>query len=209
MGADFEREFSQAFTGKGWRTGISPREAVDRWRRFAGDCTAGFAWDLDDYLDDLTLRSVLSEVLPELAGPEADGLRDAIERTDRAVRKVLTHEAFTDFPNDEWWLRNCPAYAARRFCEEFESAYGVRIRPQSRFDDDVAELARLTAGGLGPADACLRFRSSGRSAATADGLFLRAAKEALGLHRKPADALWSWLTKEITDAEFRAALGDA
>ncbi len=203
MGADFDREFSRAFTDNGWRTEISPREAVDRWQRFADDCAAGFPWELADYLNDLTLRTVLSKVLPQLAGPEAGGLRDAIERTDRAVRQVLTHESFPSYPDDQWWLRNSPSYAARGFCEEFESAYGVRIRPQSRFDDDVAELSRLVADGLGPADACLRFRTSGRCAADVEGLFLRVAREGLGLDRKASGILWSWLTGKITDAEFR------
>lgn len=209
MGTDFGREFSRAFADKGWRTEISPREALDRWQRFAADCAAGFPWDLDDYLNDLSLRTVLSEVLPELVGPEADGLRDAIERTDPTVRQVLTHESFPSYRDDQWWLRNSPSYAARSFCEEFESAYGVRIRPQSRFDDDVAELSRLVADGLGPADACLRFRTSGRYAATVDGLFLRAAREGLGLDRKAARILWSWLTGKITDGEFRASFGHA
>lgn len=209
VGADFDRDFSRAFTEKGWRTGISPREAADRWQRFADDCAAGFPWDLDDYLNDLSLRTVLSEVLPELAGPEADGLRDAVERTDRAVRQVLTHESFPSDPVHRWWLRNSPSYAARSFCEEFESAYGVRIRPQSRFDADVAELSRLVADGLPPADVCLRFRTSGRYAATVDSLFLRAAREGLGLDRKAAGILWSWLTGRTTDAEFQASLGHA
>ncbi|WP_371480260.1 hypothetical protein [Kitasatospora sp. NBC_00315] len=207
MGADFDLEFSRAFTDKGWRTEISPWEAVDRWQRFAADCAAGFPWDLDDYLNDLSLRTVLSEVLPQLSGPEADGFREAIERTDLAVRLVLTDESFPSYPVDQWWLRNSPSYAARSFCAEFESAYGVRIRPQSRFDDDVAELSRLVADGLGPADACLRFRSSGRYAATVDGLFLRAARESLDLDRKAARILWSWLIGKITDAEFQASLG--
>ncbi|MEU9129269.1 hypothetical protein AB0D08_14385 [Kitasatospora sp. NPDC048540] len=206
MGADFEREFSQAFTAKGWRTGITPREALDRWQRFATDCEAGFPWDLDDYLNDLSLRTVLSDVLPRLAGPEAGGLRDAIGRIDPAVRQVLTDDSFPSYPIDQWWLRNSPSYAARSFCEEFEAAYGVRIRRQSRFDDDVAELSRLVSTGLGPADACLRLRASGRYATTADGLFLRAAKQGLGLDRRAARVLWSWLTGTITDAELRSSL---
>ncbi|GLW68538.1 hypothetical protein Kpho02_08370 [Kitasatospora phosalacinea] len=206
MGSDFDREFSLAFAEQGWRTETSPREALNQWQRFAADCTAGFPWDLEDYLNDLSLRTVLSKVLPELTGPEADGVRDAVERADVDVRQVLTQESFLSFPNDQWWLRNSPSYAARHFCEEFESAYGVRIRARSRFDDDVAAFSLLVADGFEPADACLRFRSSGRYATTANGLFLRAAREALGLDRRAARTVWSWLTGEITDDEFRASL---
>lgn len=209
MDADFDQEFSRAFTEQGWRVDISPREAVERWQRFAADCTAGFPWDLDDYLDDLSLRSRLAKVLPQLAGPRAQALRDAVERTDQEIRQVLTVESFPQFPADEWWLRNSPAYASRSFCAEFESAYGVRIPPRSLLDDDVAELSRLAADGLGPAEACLRFRASGRYAAGVDGLFLRAAKEGLGLDRRASRAVWSWLTGRTTDAELRATLDAA
>ncbi|GAA0680029.1 hypothetical protein GCM10010193_37150 [Kitasatospora atroaurantiaca] len=202
----FEAEFSQAFADRGWVGEITPRLATDRWQRFAADCTAGYPWDLEDYLNDLTMRTVLSEVLEELAGPEAEELRDSIDRIDPDVRRVLAQESFPLHPREQWWLRNSPSYAAKTFSEEFESAYGVRIRPQSRFDDDVTELSRMLADGLTPAEACLRFRDSGRYAAATEGLFLRAARGALGLDRKESRILWSWLTGKTTDAELRSSL---
>jgi hypothetical protein len=208
-GSGFEREFSRAFVDKGWRTEVAPAEVVARWERFATDCVDGFPWDLEDYLNDLSMRTVVSQVLPGLTGAQADAFRAEIEKTDLVVRQVLNQQSFPSFPSDQWWLRRSPSYAARRFCAEFESAYGVRIRAQSRFDDDVAELSGLVADGLAPAEACLRFRAEDHYVTATDSLFLRAAREALRLDRKASRTLWSWLTGQSTDAEFRAALDQA
>ncbi|WP_034089448.1 hypothetical protein [Streptacidiphilus albus] len=208
-GSGFDRGFAQAFVDKGWRTEASPGEVSERWQRFAADCLAGYPWDLEDYLNDLTMRTLVSEVLPQLTGSAADAFRAGIERTDLDVRKVLDRDSFPSFPSDQWWLRSSPSYAARSFCAEFESAYGVHVRAQSRFDDDVAELSGLVAGGLTPAEACLRLRASNHYVAATDSLFLRAAREALGLDRKASRALWSWLTGRTTDTDLRAALDQA
>ncbi|WP_033217255.1 hypothetical protein [Kitasatospora phosalacinea] len=119
---------------------------------------AGFSWDLDDYLNYLPLRTVFSEVLPELADPGTDGLQDVVEWIDLTVRRVPPQDSFPYFPVDQWWLRNSPSYAARSFCEEFESAYGAAVRPQSRFDEDVTTLTGLLTDGLASAEACIRCR---------------------------------------------------
>ncbi|WP_441251049.1 hypothetical protein [Kitasatospora sp. McL0602] len=207
-GTTFDRELSQAFAAEGRRSEVTAAGVAARWRRFAEDCVAGYAWDLEDYLDDLTLRTTLAAVLPASAGPEADQLRAAVEQDDLMLHQVLNREVFPRQPADQWWLRNCPAYAARHFCAEFEQAYGVQIQPRSRFDADVAALVGLLTDGLTPAQACLEFRASGRYAAATDGLFLRAAREALTLDRRAARALWSWRTGKTTDAEFRAAFSE-
>ncbi|MER5638382.1 hypothetical protein ABT095_15655 [Kitasatospora sp. NPDC002227] len=180
----FDRELARAFSAEGWRTEVTASQVAARWRRFAEDCEAGFAWDLEDYLGDLTLRTTLAAVLPGAVGTGADALRAQVEEADLRLRQVLTREAFPRQPAGQWWLRNCPEYAARRFCAEFEEAYGVRIVARSRYDEDVTELAGLLIAGLTPAEACLEFRASGRYSAGTDALFLRAAREALGLDQQ-------------------------
>ena len=57
-GSGFDRGFAQAFVDKGWRTEASPGEVSERWQRFAADCLAGYPWDLEDYLNDLTMRTL-------------------------------------------------------------------------------------------------------------------------------------------------------
>ncbi|MFF1926336.1 hypothetical protein ACFVW8_37950 [Streptomyces sp. NPDC058221] len=208
----FGEEFSGLFSAAGWRKPIGPAEALDRWQRFADDCRDGYPWDVEDYNNDLTLRSRLAEILPvlEAAGhAEARGLSEQIEGADSQVRNVLRNESFTRFPEGEWWLRRSPAYACRRFGTEFRETYGVEVEPRSLFDDDVRELVRLRATGLSVADALIHARAERLYVSVNDGLLFRAFREAFpaaGRARPARKLVLNWIAGGAEDAELRSGL---
>ncbi|MEV7399261.1 hypothetical protein AB0N93_02460 [Streptomyces sp. NPDC091267] len=208
----FDGEFSRLFSEAGWRKPIGPAEALRRWQDFADDCLAGFPWDVEDYNNDLTLRSRIAEVLPALdvAGHDrARRLAEEIEAADSRVRSVLRSESFSRFPEEQWWLRRSPAYACRRFCADFHEAYGVEVEPRSRFDDDVREMIRLSATGLPVSDVLIHARDESLYASVRSGLLFRAFREAFpaaGRTRQDRQLVLRWISGGVEDAELRSGL---
>ncbi|MCM2412043.1 hypothetical protein [Streptomyces sp. RKAG290] len=191
---------------------IGPDEALRRWQDFADDCLAGFPWDVEDYNNDLTLRSRIAEFLAESKAAGDDrtrGLAAQIEAADSRVRSVLRDESFLRFPEAQWWLRRSPAYACRRFCADYHEAYGIEVEPRSRFDDDADELIRLNGTGLPVSDVLIHARDESMYAAARPGLLLRAFREAFpaaARARPTRQLVLSWIAGGTEDSGLRAGL---
>ncbi|HEY3502006.1 MAG TPA: hypothetical protein VGN37_04340 [Actinocatenispora sp.] len=201
-------EFSRLFLEAGWRRAIKPTEALRRWEDFAEDCLAGFPWDVDDYNNDLTLRTQLAEVLPvlEAAGHGvARRMFEKIEAADSRAREVLTCESFPGFPEDRWWLRRTPTYASRKFCADFREAYGVEINPRSLFDDDLDEMIHLNSTGLSIPEVLIQVRDEGLYVSARSGLFFRSFREAFpDMGRMRRRLVSSWIAGDVGDSELRS-----
>jgi hypothetical protein len=205
--AGFDEEFSRLFLEAGWQSPIRPAEALRRWEDFADDCLAGFPWDVDDYNNDLTLRTRLAEILPvlEAAGHgAARHLSKKIEAADSRAREVLTCESFPGFPEDRWWLRRVPAYASRNFCADFREAYGIEINSRSLFDDDLDEMTRLKSAGLSVPEVLIHVRDEGLYVSTRAGLLFRSFREAFPDARRLRNLVSGWISGDVGDSELRA-----
>ncbi|UNO40247.1 hypothetical protein [Streptomyces sp. MST-110588] len=187
-------------------------ERVGRWRAFARDCLDGYAWDLEDYLVEVNARSVLHEVITNsaAAGP-ADRRRTVaeLEEIDARLRPVFGIEAFPRLPEEEWWLRRVPSYAARDICREFQETYGLSVAARSKFDVDVDEMTRLFAEGMPPADLCLKVAGEEWYVAEQPGLLYRACRRAFPVDRRARRAIWAWATGEAPESALRAALSES
>ncbi|MFD1547768.1 hypothetical protein [Nonomuraea guangzhouensis] len=206
---NFDERFSEAFFRRGWRTSMLPAEAVARWHSFAEDCIWGYPWDVEDYFNDLSLRSLLGTTLPELDPVDhgrASGLRKSIAMSDEVLKRVLVRDSFPDFSEAEWWMRCTPIYAAKKFCAEFYASYGVEIASRSRYDDEVDEMARMIAEGLSVAGVCVIARNDHWYVSLRPGLFIRACRDAFLLSRESVKVVWKWLMREMSDDELHRSL---
>lgn len=203
----FEAEFSRLFLEAGWQRPIKPAEALSRWEDFAEDCLDGFPWDVDDYNNDLTLRTRLAEILPvlEVAGHDAARrLAEKVEVADSRARAVLTRESFLDFSDDQWWLRRTPAYASRKFCADFREAYGVEMNSRSLFDDDLDEMIRLNSAGLSIPEVLIHVRNEGLYVSGRSGLLLRSFREVFPDVKRMRKLVSRWISGDAGDSELRS-----
>jgi hypothetical protein len=127
---DFGQAFSDFVRSTGrWRD-VEPDALVQRWRKFAGDCAAGYAGDSDDYFNDLTVRSTLAKALNELSlndYPEIRELEIEVAEIDAMLRPLMRTDAFPKFPPDEWWNRGVVELARPRLVAELRERCGVQI----------------------------------------------------------------------------------
>ncbi|MFE7273877.1 hypothetical protein [Streptomyces sp. NPDC057623] len=204
---DQREEFSTLFSNAGWTSRIAPHEVIERWCAFGADCIDGFPWDIEDYLNDVTMRSALEEVedsFRDLDPIGAEALMREILTVDVSLQTVFEREVFPNAPEGRWWVRRVPSYAARKFCREFKEAYNVKILPMSKFDDDVDAMKCLLAEGGELVDVFINVRRENWYVAGRPGLLFRACKSSARLPRSAMGALWSWASGELPDSRLRA-----
>jgi hypothetical protein len=205
----WDEEFSALFSTFGWAGRVTSEEVVERWRTFGGDCIDGYPWDIEDYLNDLTLRNTLQKVespLREISRIQVSSLMREIYAVDATLQAVFQREVFLAAPEDQWWMRRAPTYAARDFCREFEQSYRVKVRPMSKFDDDVDAMKRILAEEGELVDVFLKVRKENWYVAQRPGLFFRACKNSTSLPRSVMGTLWSWVSGELSDVQLRSAV---
>lgn len=185
-------------------------ERLARWRTFADDCLDGYPWEVEEFLMDVNSRSTLQELVAASREDRAVEYRliaAEIDAVDASLRPIFDIEAFPKMPPSEWWLRCVPSYAARDFCREFKSAYGVSIAARSKFDLDVDAMTQLSANGVAPVDICLKVAEEQWYVANRPALLFRACRRSLSMDRSARRALWSWATGKVSESGLRAALG--
>ncbi|MGG2459763.1 hypothetical protein ACO0M4_08065 [Streptomyces sp. RGM 3693] len=185
-------------------------ERLARWRSFADDCLDGYPWEVEEFLMDVNSRSTLQELLAaSREGTSVDHrlIAAELEAVDASLRPIFNIEAFPKMSPSEWWLRYVPSYAARDFCRDFKSAYGVSIAARSKFDLDVDAMTQLSANGAAPADICLKVAEERWYVAERPALLFRACQRSLSIDRSARRALWSWATGKVSESGLRAALG--
>lgn len=189
---------------------VGAEESLVRWRKFSEYCHDGYPWELEDYLSDVALRSVIKVALKDDEIRASGGWGDVeseIGRIDSQLKGLFRIEGFPrSAPVDEWWIRNVPIYAARSLCRELEEAYGVRISSRSRFDADLDSLEEMKSRGIDLVDALIEARDRGWYIATEPALLFRAFKFMLSLDRKGRKVVWDWARGEVTDPFLQAAL---
>jgi hypothetical protein len=191
---------------------INLEEAARRWKVFAGYCHDGYPWEMEDYLADVALRSVIHEAVRDDCTRRAallEQVRREILETDSSLLGLFTTEAFPRAPESEWWIRNVPAYASRHFCQEFEKAYSIKIAPKSRFDVDLDDMFRLIGEGMDPIKVCMKAKNCGWYVSTEPALLFRACSLVLPLRRKERRAAWAWAIGELSDSTLQMKLSES
>ncbi|MFF3747439.1 hypothetical protein ACWDFH_29805 [Streptomyces kronopolitis] len=196
----------------GEASSVDLKEAARRWKKFAGYCRDGYPWEMEDYLVDVTLRSVINGAMRD-GSAQFESLPEQVKReileTDSSLLSLFTTEAFPRAPESEWWIRNVPAYASRRFCQEFKEAYNVKIAPNSKFDADLDDMFRLVDEGTAPIEVCLKAKNCGWYVATEPALLFRACTLVLSLQRKERRAVWSWAIGDFSDSTLQMKLSES
>jgi hypothetical protein len=204
-GGSFEEAINELAEQSGWQRAVTPDSAIVRWENFGEDLRSGYPWDVEDYLEDVQLRSALNKlfrVLGESHQESVRSLEQKILRIDAQIGKVLANETFTRFPSSEWWMRNSPAYASRPFCREFQECYGVTIPERSDLDSVCAEMTRMLNSGATASRICLEMSTHPYFLGRRHVLLYRASKEIFPLDRRKRHALWSWISGNLTDEDF-------
>ncbi|MFE4022255.1 hypothetical protein ACFXPZ_33480 [Streptomyces sp. NPDC059101] len=185
-------------------------ERLARWRTFADDCLDGYPWEVEEFLVDVNSRSTLQELL-DASREDRPGdnrlIAAELDTVDASLRPIFDIEAFPKMSPSEWWLRYVPSYAARDFCREFKSAYGISLAARSKFDLDVDAMTQLSANGVAPADICLKVAEEQWYVAKRPALLFLACRRSLSMDRSARRALWSWATGKVSESCLRAALG--
>lgn len=78
---------------------------IAAWRQFVDQVEAGYALGLDDYRNDLDIRTLI----------EISGLADEVEPEDRRFRAMLMHtdrEIWSSDVPDAFWVRGYPRNAS-------------------------------------------------------------------------------------------------
>lgn len=202
----FASHFNQTFHSLGWTHDISPTQAIDRWNTFEVDCRQGYPWDLEDYQNELTLRSTLKKAIPQLHRYEPTATAEMVERIGAIDQSLQT--LFTNLLSPvavDWWVRFTLPYASASFCEQVGEAYGVHIRPSSKFDENLLQLQQALSKRRNPAEAYLIARRDGWYVTERPSLFYRCCTHAFTMDRRQRQALRLWIHGKLTDEAFQAA----
>lgn len=164
---------------------------------------------MEDYLNDLTLRTTLSQELAQTSRHYPECTRELlrqVEAADEIVRAVLTKESFTKFPEHHWWLRNTPSYASQAFCEEFRRTHGVTVRASSKYDDSLSAVQRILVEASGRPQAFVEARNTIPYLADRPPLLFRAIRATTALQPRERRALSRWTQGELRDQDLRDIL---
>ncbi|MFD7662410.1 hypothetical protein [Streptomyces sp. NPDC059788] len=201
----FTSHFNRTFHSLGWTHDISPNQAMSRWRTFEVDCRQGYPWDLEDYQNELTLRGTLKKAVPKLHQCDSTATADMVEQIeviDQSLQALFTN--LLSPTAADWWVRFTLPYASVSFCEQAGEAYGVHIRPSSKFDEDLLNLQQALADERNPTDAYIMARREGWYVTERPSLFYRCCTHALAMDRRKRQALRLWVHGKLPDEAFRA-----
>ena len=88
---------------------------IGRWRKFVEQVEVGYRFGLDDYRNDLDIRTLIWVA----------GLENEVSREDERLRALLTHTESpvwsSDAP-DPFWVRGFPSNASGELLEDLRAA---------------------------------------------------------------------------------------
>jgi hypothetical protein len=129
--ADFTERFQQIARASGWASPPRPVQAVVMWEEFVGECEYGYALDFSEYLNDLSVRSLLHKVLddPEAKrGTTYEPFARRIRLIDDRFRDVIREGPLIRPGSNHWWERRIPTGGRPDFVEDIRERYSVVLR---------------------------------------------------------------------------------
>lgn len=121
--------FVAAVAARGRRTTWGPVQFIEAWQAFVAEVAAGYAGDLYEYENELSVRDDLQVALnsPDLGDyPEWANLQGQIVTIDGRLRSLL-EEGPVVRSDSEWWRARLPARAGAELAEAAKRLFGVEI----------------------------------------------------------------------------------
>jgi len=128
---DFTKRFRDIAHDSGWHAPTRPAQALGVWEEFVTACADGYAFDLSEYLNDLSIRKFIQLVLedPEIQRTETYALfAERIHRIDDRFRGLVGDGPLVRPDSDLWWDRRIPSYGSVEFVEDARERYSVELR---------------------------------------------------------------------------------
>ncbi|CAM5269626.1 hypothetical protein [Streptomyces fumanus] len=127
----FTETFQRIARAAGWASPPRPAQALAQWEGFVEECEEGYALDFSEYLDDLSVRTLLHKVLgdPEARhGPVYEPFARRVGLVDDRFRALIGEGPLVRPGSDHWWERRIPAAGGPEFVADVHERYAVRLR---------------------------------------------------------------------------------
>jgi hypothetical protein len=113
-----------------WNRLRTPDDLVGAWRQFVDECAAGYPLGIDEYENDLSVRSMIDKVLQAddlPADPSVDAFVDAVRKDDERFKRLLQTDVLIRSDGLPWWNRGVPRYAGAELADDFAGVHGAHI----------------------------------------------------------------------------------
>ncbi|WP_433159649.1 hypothetical protein [Kribbella sp. CA-247076] len=110
-----------------WRL-LTPTDVVGSWRDFVEQCEAGYADNIYEFDNDLSVRSLVMKLLdsPVLSNFEQmRWVREEVAAVDERYRALLLDTEVR--PGRPWWEARVPRIACEELAADFKASYDVEI----------------------------------------------------------------------------------
>lgn len=127
----FGEQVQRVARSRGWETRLLPGAALEMWKVVVEDCASGYDFDVCEYLDDLSIRSLLQDVLddPEIREcSEYTWFSAEVQRIDAEFCDLIREGPAIRPGESRWWLRKVPPFGQREFVDDVRERYSVDLR---------------------------------------------------------------------------------
>ncbi|MGR3869194.1 hypothetical protein ACUXZZ_11435 [Streptomyces graminifolii] len=127
----FTERFHDIALASGWHVPARPAQVLGAWEDFVTTCTDGYAFDLSEYLNDLSVRQFIQLVLDDSEAGRTEMyalFAERIHRIDDRFRKLVSDWPLIRPESDLWWDRRIPPYGTAEFVEDARERYSVEVR---------------------------------------------------------------------------------
>ncbi|MFF3749766.1 hypothetical protein ACFYYH_04790 [Streptomyces sp. NPDC002018] len=121
---NFTERFQLIARASGWGSPPRPAQALGMWEEFVTACESGYAFDLSEYLNDLSVRRLLQAVLDDAEAAQRTEtyvpFAQRIRRIDDHFRELVSKGPLIRPGSDVWWDRRVPPTGrpnSSRMCE--------------------------------------------------------------------------------------------
>lgn len=115
----------------GWAVAMLPGQALRSWEAMVDECADGYDLDVSEYLNDLSVRSLLQRVTddPKVRSlPEFSWFAAELAGIDERFRAVLADGPLIRPGDHQWWHRSLPAVGRTDFVRDVKERYRVELR---------------------------------------------------------------------------------
>lgn len=105
------------------------------WKEFVEECAIGYELDLSEYLNDLSIRDLLQEVMDDAEIRTIDNygwFAEEVRRIDERFREVVNAGPEIRPDDAHWWKRRVPPVGAEEFVDDVRDRHSVEVRVVDR-----------------------------------------------------------------------------
>ncbi|MFF2065088.1 hypothetical protein ACFVWZ_25350 [Streptomyces sp. NPDC058200] len=128
---NFAERFQNIARASGWHPPPRLAQALEMWEEFVRECADGYEFDLSEYLNDLSVRQLLQQVLDDAEAKRTETYAPFAQRVrgiDDRFREVVSEGPLIRPGSDHWWDRQVPPHGAAEFVEDVRERHSVDLR---------------------------------------------------------------------------------